>query len=93
MPFTHPAENEDSPFERFAEVASNFTTRWLFFALMLVVAAGWVWAAITEHSRWEHVFTGIFTIVTLFKVSLLSNSERRNEAEILDHLRHLRERA
>jgi low affinity Fe/Cu permease len=92
MPFSHPAENEDSAFERFAEAASNFTTRWLFFALMLLVAIGWGWAAVTEHSRWEHIFTGVFAIVTLFKVSLLANSERRNEAEMLDHLRCLREK-
>jgi low affinity Fe/Cu permease len=85
MPFSHPHEKRHTWFERFAETASNFTTRWLFFLIMLVGAGAWAWAAATERARLEHLIAGVFTIVALFKVSLLANAEKR-------HLEELRQR-
>jgi low affinity Fe/Cu permease len=78
VPFAHPHETRDSRFERFAEAAGNFSTRWLFFLIFLLLALAWVWAAVAKHRDLEHVFIGIFTIASLFKIALLANSEKRD---------------
>ena len=82
VPFSQPYENRDSRFERFAEVAGNFTTRWLFFAIFALLTLAWVWAAAAHHRDLEHVFVGIFSITSLFKISLLANTEKRDLAEL-----------
>jgi low affinity Fe/Cu permease len=91
MPFSHPHENEDSAFERFAERASNFTSRWLFFVLMLLLACAWIWAAVTERTQLEHIIVGVFTITSLFKISLLANAEKRDLQEVQREQREQRE--
>ena len=78
VPFSHPHETRDSRFERFAEAAGNFTTRWLFFLIYLLLALAWVWAAVTKHRDLEHALTGIFAITSLFKIALLANTEKRD---------------
>jgi low affinity Fe/Cu permease len=82
MPFAHPHETRDSRFERFAELASNFTTRWLFFLIMFLVACAWIWSEATKRTSLAHVFVGVFTICSLFKISLLANSEKRELQEL-----------
>src|SRR4051794_32966268 len=73
---SHPYQNQDSAFERFAERASNFTSRWLFFVLMLLLASASIRADATERARLEHVIVGVLTITSLFKISLLANAEK-----------------
>jgi low affinity Fe/Cu permease len=89
MPFSHPHENRDSGFERFAEQVGNFTTRWLFFAIMLLGACAWIWAVAAGHTHVEQAITGAFAIVTLFKISLLANSEKRELRELQERLDEL----
>jgi low affinity Fe/Cu permease len=82
MPFAHPHDTRDSRFERFAEHASNFTTRWLFFLIMLLVASAWIWAEATKRMSLSHILVGVFTIAALFKISLLANSHKRDLQEL-----------
>ena len=71
-----------SRFQRFAEFGSNFTTGWQFFGVLLLLAAGWIWAAAADMTRLQSILLGVFTIIGVFKISLLANAERREIAEI-----------
>jgi len=84
MQTSHPFEERHSRFQRFADAASNFTSRSAFFVAFLVMAFVWAWALFTEHDRLEHGIVGLFTIVTLFKITLLANAEKR-DLQTLEH--------
>jgi len=82
--FQHPADKaedgERHHFERFAELASNFTSSSLFAALCLGLVAlligVYVGGASTE---WQHVVGDSMSALTLVLLALLKNSERRAE--------------
>jgi low affinity Fe/Cu permease len=99
----HPYDERHSRFERFAEAASNVTSRSVFFGFLFVLCCAWVWTVITEERHVERVLIGLFTIVTVLKISLLANSEKRHleaiqrqqdeQRETLDELRAALHRA
>ena len=74
----HPYDERHSRFARFAEGASNVTSRSVFFGFLFLLCVAWVWTVIAEESRAERVLVGLFTIVTVMKISLLANSEKRH---------------
>ena len=49
---------------------------------MLLLAAGWIRAAAGDLPRLQSIFLGVFTIIGVFRISLLANAERREIAEI-----------
>ena len=58
---------------------------------MLLLACAWIWAAVTERPQLEHIIVGVFTITSLFKISLLANAEKRDLQEVQREQREQRE--
>lgn len=87
MTLQHPAEKgEDGRrgrFERFAELASNFTASPLFAGLCLLLVAAFVAVhAAGLGAEWQLVVGDTMTAVTLLLLAMLKNSERRAEHAI-----------
>ncbi|MFE1826981.1 low affinity iron permease family protein [Streptomyces yangpuensis] len=84
MTFEHPAkkggDNELGRFEKFAELASNFTSSPLFsaFCFLLVTAFLVIHLAHLDTS-WQHLVGDAMGAVALLLLALLKNSERRAE--------------
>ncbi|MEU1616711.1 low affinity iron permease family protein [Streptomyces sp. NPDC005722] len=85
MTFRHPAERTDDEtgrgrFERLAEAASNFTASPLFYAVCLLLVAGFlVVHALGLPLNWQLFAADLMTAVTLLLLALLKNAERRAE--------------
>lgn len=87
MTFEHPAEkNEDGrvgPFEKLAELASNFTSSEAFFVVCVALVANVVVVhALHLSTSWQHLAGDAVASVALLLLALLKNSERRAEHAI-----------
>jgi hypothetical protein len=82
MQTANPYDERHSNFERFAEAASNVTSRSAFFGVVVLLACAWVWAIAADEARIERLLVGLFTLITLLKISLLANSEKRQLEEL-----------
>ncbi|MFE0628419.1 low affinity iron permease family protein [Streptomyces sp. NPDC058864] len=85
MTFRHPAERTEDEagrgrFERLAETASNFTASPLFYAVCLLLVAGFLLVhALGLPLNWQLFAADLMTAVTLLLLALLKNAERRAE--------------
>jgi low affinity Fe/Cu permease len=82
-----PAEREDddrrSPFEHFAEWASEATSSPPFFVVCVLVVAVWVAVhASGQSTEWQHIAGDVMAAITLMLLALLKNSELRAEHAI-----------
>ncbi|MDJ0385625.1 cytochrome P450 [Streptomyces sp. G-G2] len=84
MTLEHPAQKHEEGkvgrFERFAELASNFTSSAVFFVLCVVLVANVIvvhGAALS--ASWQHLAGDAVSAVALLLLALLKNSERRAE--------------
>lgn len=83
----HPVDRGDegrSAFDRFGEAASNATSSPAFFALCLLLIAGWVasYSVGGHHDTMQHVLGDALGAVALFLLALLKNAELRSEHAI-----------
>ncbi|GAA2746647.1 MULTISPECIES: low affinity iron permease family protein [Kitasatospora] len=83
MRIRHPSERGGpgrARFGRLAEAASNFTASGLFYALCVLLVAGYVTvSALGLPLAWRMALGDAMTAVTLLLIALLKNSERRAE--------------
>ncbi len=87
MTLEHPAEKGRQgrlgPFEKLAELASNFTSSPLFsFLCVLLVAAFIAVHLLHLPMEWQHLAGDAMAAVSLLLLALLKNSERRAEHAI-----------
>ncbi|MFJ6785315.1 low affinity iron permease family protein [Streptomyces yangpuensis] len=87
MTFEHPAkkggENELGRFEKFAELASNFTSSPLFSAFCVLLVAAFLVVHLAHlDTTWQHLVGDAMGAVALLLLALLKNSERRAEHAI-----------
>jgi hypothetical protein len=95
-------QSDRSPFDRFAEWASEFASHAAFFiaCVLLVVLWGPSYFIFRDLNTWQLVINTATTIVTFLLVALLQNSQRRSDqalhtkldaladglADLMDHL-------
>lgn len=86
----HPAVRSGQgrgPFEKAAELASNFTGSPLFYGICLLLVAGFIAvAAAGLASEWLAFAGGVMSAVTLLILALLKNSELRAEHAVQQKL-------
>jgi hypothetical protein len=72
------------PFERFAEAATDFSSRGIFFAACVVLVVLWVpsYLVLRNLDTWQLIINTATTIVTFLLVALLQNSGRRSDRAI-----------
>ncbi|MET9857561.1 hypothetical protein ABZY57_32140 [Streptomyces sp. NPDC006450] len=90
MTLEHPAEKDRSglgPFEKLAELASNFTSSALFSFLCVLLVGGFITVHLLHlPMEWQHLAGDAMAAVSLLLLALLKNSERRAEHAILRKL-------
>ncbi len=81
-----PREPRRHPFDRFAEAASQFVSRGLFFTISVVVVAIWMPTIFLFHSidTWQLIINTLTSVLAFLLIALLQNSERRYD-EALHH--------
>jgi low affinity Fe/Cu permease len=74
-----------TPFDRFAETASQFVSKGLFFTIAVVVVAIWMPTIFLFGSvdTWQLVINTLTSVLAFLLIALLQNSERR-----YDHALH-----
>ncbi|MFF2078759.1 low affinity iron permease family protein [Kitasatospora sp. NPDC058162] len=83
MTLDHPAERGRGRFARLAERASNLTSSPLFYALCVLLVAGFVAVHVAGLSTsWQLLVGDMMSAVTLLLLALLKNAERRAEHAI-----------
>jgi low affinity Fe/Cu permease len=67
------------PFDRFAESASHFVSRGLFFTISVVVVAIWMPTIFLFKSvdTWQLIINTLTSVLAFLLIALLQNSERR----------------
>src|SRR5436305_13486240 len=70
-----------SLFDRFAEAASVFTSRAVFFIACVALVIVWApsYFAIRSLDTWQLIINTVTTIITFLLVALLQNAQRRSE--------------
>lgn len=73
-----------SLFDRFAEAASKFASRAVFFLACVVLVVVWApsYFIFKSLNTWQLVINTATTIVTFLLVALLQNSQRRSETAV-----------
>jgi low affinity Fe/Cu permease len=81
-----PREPRRHPFDRFAESASQFVSRGLFFTISVVVVAIWMPTIFLFRSidTWQLIINTLTSVLAFLLIALLQNSERRYD-EALHH--------
>ncbi|MFG2988622.1 low affinity iron permease family protein [Streptomyces sp. NPDC048257] len=87
MAFEHPAEKSGQgrlgPFEKLAELASNFTSSASFSLFCALLVAGFIAVHLAHlDTSWQHLVGDAMGAVALLLLALLKNSERRAEHAI-----------
>lgn len=84
----HAGRHRFSIFDRFAEAASAFASRALFFILCALLVLLWLptYFIFRSLNTWQLVINTLTTIVTFLLVALLQNSQRRGELAIQQKL-------
>jgi low affinity Fe/Cu permease len=74
-----PREPHATPFDRFAERASQFVSKGLFFTISVVVVAIWMPTIFFFHDidTWQLVINTLTSVLAFLLIALLQNSERR----------------
>jgi low affinity Fe/Cu permease len=74
-----PRERRRQPFDRFAEGASQFVSRGLFFTISVVVVAIWMPTIFLFRSidTWQLIINTLTSVLAFLLIALLQNSERR----------------
>jgi len=74
-----PRESRRHPFDRFAEGASQFVSRGLFFTISVVVVAIWMPTIFFFQSidTWQLIINTLTSVMAFLLIALLQNSERR----------------
>jgi len=77
-----------SPFDRFAEKASEFFSKPWFFAMCVLLVLVWApsYFLIGTVDTWQLIINTATTIVTFLMVALLQNSQTRSNASTQDKL-------
>ncbi len=73
-----------SVFDRFAEAASEFASRAVFFIACALLVVVWLpsYFIFRDLNTWQLIINTLTTIVTFLLVALLQNSQRRSEQAI-----------
>jgi low affinity Fe/Cu permease len=81
-----PREPRRAPFDRFAEAASEFVSKGLFFTICIVVVVIWLptIALFGSVDTWQLVINTATSVLAFLLIALLQNSERRYD-EALHH--------
>jgi len=81
-----PRERHRHPFDRFAETASQFVSRGVFFTISVVVVAIWMPTIFLFKSidTWQLIINTLTSVLAFLLIALLQNSERRYD-EALHH--------
>jgi low affinity Fe/Cu permease len=81
-----PRQTHRTPFDRFAERASQFVSKGLFFTIAVVVVAIWMPTIFFFGSidTWQLVINTLTSVLAFLLIALLQNSERRYD-EALHH--------
>ncbi len=87
MAFEHPAkkggQGQLGPFEKLAELASNFTSSPAFSVFCVLLVAGFLAVHLAHlDTSWQHLLGDAMGAVALLLLALLKNSERRAEHAI-----------
>jgi low affinity Fe/Cu permease len=74
-----PREPHREPFDRFAEAASVFVSKGVFFTISIVVVAIWMPTILVFHSidTWQLIINTLTSVLAFLLIALLQNSERR----------------
>ena len=74
-----PREPQPTAFDRFAEHASRFVSKGLFFTICLVAVVVWMPTIAIFHSvdTWQLVINTLTSVLAFLLIALLQNSERR----------------
>jgi low affinity Fe/Cu permease len=74
-----PRERGRPPFDRFAEGASKFVSKGLFFTISVVIVAIWMPTIFIFQSvdTWQLVINTLTSVLAFLLIALLQNSERR----------------
>ena len=74
-----PRERHRPPFDRFAEGASAFVSKGLFFTISVVIVAIWMPTIFIFQSvdTWQLVINTLTSVLAFLLIALLQNSERR----------------
>jgi low affinity Fe/Cu permease len=74
-----PREPGRQPFDRFAEGASQFVSKGLFFTISVVVVAIWMPTIFffNDVDTWQLVINTLTSVLAFLLIALLQNSERR----------------
>jgi low affinity Fe/Cu permease len=81
-----PREPERAPFDRFADGASRFVSKGVFFTICLAVTVIWMPTILIFSSvdTWQLVINTLTSVLAFLLIALLQNSERRYD-EALHH--------
>jgi low affinity Fe/Cu permease len=81
-----PREPRRTPFDRFAETASEFVSKGLFFTICIAVVVIWMptIAIFRSVDTWQLVINTATSVLAFLLIALLQNSERRYD-EALHH--------
>jgi low affinity Fe/Cu permease len=81
-----PREPERAPFDRFADRASRFVSKGVFFTICLAVTVIWMPTILIFSSvdTWQLVINTLTSVLAFLLIALLQNSERRYD-EALHH--------
>ena len=79
-----PLETEPSRFDRFAEAASEYVSRGVFFAGCVLLVVVWApsYVVLGNFDTWQLLINTATTIVTFLLVALLQNTARRSDRAI-----------
>ena len=74
-----PRETRRAPFDRFAESASQFVSRGLFFTIAVAVVVIWMPTIFLFESvdTWQLIINTLTSVLAFLLIALLQNSERR----------------
>lgn len=77
-------DDQLSPFDRFADLASRFVSRAWFFMACVVIVVLWLpsYFAVGTIDTWQLIINTLTTIVTFLLVALLQNTQSRADQAI-----------